>query len=413
MGVQLLTNIVYLIGAGLNHSVKDFNGLSPPMIRDFFKIALKKGRYSSEHYADKVRIVYDYIHKYWKKDMAELATSPFDLEECFTLLESQADEALQKRNTEEYDRLQLTQFLLKSFLAEVLSEFEIFAYSSNTMRSFGQVLYKEKPTIVTFNYDCILETAIESASAVNPSIPEKMFKRPPEKWPFERIKVSDEELGYSHFTWNRPLGYGITFDEVQLHRAGLFTYVEGNRFYSYPQNKLYSWPILKLHGSLNWFRYLPIRKYPYFPSREPKQLGEKENKIILVRGYWWFTEPPDLDGWIIDPIIITPVLYKAKFYRQPIFECLWEKARYALSKCDRLVIIGYSFSPTDFSTRRLFRECFSEHAIKDLVVVNPNPDVGEIAKDLCHFKEKPAVYKNLEEFIASFPESFFYPQKFT
>ena len=402
MGVQLLSNIVYLFGAGLNQSIKDWDGFSPPMIRDFFKIALQKRKYRTEAYVDKLRIVYDYIQKYWHRDVTDLETSSFDLEECFTFLESQSDEALQKENAKDYYRLQYTQFLLKSFLAEVLSEFEIFASSSNTMSSFGKVLYKEKPTIITFNYDCFLEAAIESASGCSNSIPEEMCKPPPDKWPFERIRVSDEELGYSHHNWNRPLGYGITFNEVQLHRAGLSTYVEGNRFYSYPQNKLYSWPILKLHGSLNWFRYLPIRKHPSIPSNEHIQLGEKENKIILVRGNWWFAEPPDLDGWIIDPIIITPVLYKDKFYRQPIFEYLWERARYALSKCDRLVIIGYSFSQTDFSTKRLLRESFSEHDIQDLVVVNPNRDVAEIAKELCHFEETPVVYKNLEEFLGNF-----------
>jgi hypothetical protein len=290
---------------------------------------------------------------------------------------------------------------LKSFLAEVLSEFEVFSSASDSMRKFGKVLYEEKPTIITFNYDCFLESAIESASGVNQSIPEEFHKLPPDKWHYERIKVSNQEISNSHYNWNRPLGYGITFDEVQLHRAGLPTYVDGKRFYS--QNKLYSWSILKLHGSLNWFRYLPIRKYPYFQSTETQKLGEKQNKIILVKGHWWFAEPPDIDGWVIDPLIITPVLYKAKFYRQPVFEYLWEHAEHALSKCERLVIIGYSFSPTDFSTKRLFRESLAEHDIQDLIVVNPDSEVVEIAKDLCHYKEEPVTFQNLEEFLQNFP----------
>lgn len=315
------------------------------MIRDFFQTALKMRRHSDEHYVRKVQIVYDYIQTYWRKDRAKLASSPFDLEECFTFLESQADEALLKNDTQEYSRLELVQFLLKSFLAEVLSEFEIFASTSATMRNFGRILYTEKPTILTFNYDCLLEAAIESASGVNPSIPKEMLKAPPENWPYERIQVSDEELAYSHFNWNRLLGYGISFDEVELHRAGLRTFVEGHRFYSHAQNKLYSWPILKLHGSLNWFRYLSIRKYPTFPREESPKFGGFKNEILLVSGYWWFAEPPDLEGWIVDPIIVTPVLYKEKFYRQPIFEYLWERAKSVLSRCRRLVIIGYSFSP--------------------------------------------------------------------
>jgi hypothetical protein len=381
------------------------------MIRDFFKIALQKERYRSESYVRKMQVVYEYIKKFWHLSVTELASSSFDLEECFTLLESQADEALQKHDTKEYNRLQLIQFLLKSFFAEVLSEFEVFTYSSDIMRKLGMLLYKEKPIILTFNYDCFLEAAIEAASGLNPSLPKEMYEPIPDKWPHERITVSNAELGCSHFNWNRPLAYGIIFNEVQLQRAGLSTYVEGNRFYSHPPNKLYYWPILKLHGSLNWFRYLPIRKYPMFTNGEPQQLDAKENAIILVNGHWWFGEPPDLEGWIIDPIIITPILYKEKFCRQSIFEYLWERAKHALSKCERLVIIGYSFPPTDFSTRRLFRESFCEHDVQDLVVVNPNSAVAETAKDLCHFEETALTYKNLDEFLASYHNSYFRPQE--
>jgi hypothetical protein len=394
-----LGNIVYLLGSGANQSIKDWDGLSPPMIGDLFKIALQKKKYLSEHFVNKMQVVYDYILKYWRKDLTELAVSSFNLEECYTMLESQANEALQKNDIEEYNRLHLIQFLLKSFLAEVLTEFEAFAYTSDTMRSFGRLIYKDKPTIITFNYDCFLESAIEIASMPNPSVPRDFLKPPPNNWPYERIRVSDEDLGYSHYNWNRPLGYGFTFNEVQLQRAGLRTYVEGNRFYSHYQNKLYSWPILKLHGSLNWFRYLPIRKYPVFPNTKPQQLGEKENQIILVKGVWWFAEPPALDGWIIDPIIITPILYKAKFFQQSVFAHLWERAKSVLSQCEQLVIIGYSFSPTDFSTIRLFRESFSDHDIQDLVIVNPDPKVTEKVMDLCHYGKMPLIYSNMEQFL--------------
>jgi hypothetical protein len=400
-----MSHIVYLLGAGANQSIKDWDGLSPPMIRNFFQTALKKEEYRNEHYVERVRIVYDYIEKYWKKKISDLASSPFDLEECFTLLELQIDRARQK-NIEEYRKLWRVQFLLKSFLAGVLSEFEDFASTSYPMAVFGEVLFEQHPTILSFNYDCFTEAAIESASRVNPSIPTEVLRPPPDEWPFKKIEVKDEELAYSHFNWNRPLGYGVTFDEVQLRRAGLPAYVEGDRFYSHPENKLYSWPILKLHGSLNWFRYLPIRKYPTLTNEQisPK-LGEKASEIILVDAShkWWFAEPPDLDGWIIDPIIVTPTLYKEKYLHWPILENVWKMAREALSRCDKLVIIGYSFSHTDFTTKQLFLEALCEHDIEDLVIVNPNVSIAEVAKDLCHYEKPIATYENLEEYLAKDP----------
>lgn len=161
-----------------------------------------------------------------------------------------------------YSELSTIEFLLKSFLAEYLSDFELFGHRSDVMREFGTVIYREQPTVLTLNYDCILEALVESASGVNITITQSF------RGEYDiSAEISDEELPYSHFNWNRPLAYGIQFDEVQLQRAGLPTYVEGSLFYSHPDNKLYPWRILKLHGSLNWFRYIPFRKYP--PSTLP------------------------------------------------------------------------------------------------------------------------------------------------
>jgi hypothetical protein len=396
-----MSSTVYLLGAGANQSIKDWNGLSPPMIRNFFQIALQDRKFSDEHYIQNVKVVYEYIQRYWKKTISDLRNEPFDLEKCFTLLELQASRAYQE-NEDEYRRLIQIQFLLKSFLAEVLSDFEVFASSSEAMRNFGELLYEERPQILTFNYDCFVEEAIESASGLNVSHPKDMGERMRAEI-LEGAEVSDEELAYSHHTWNRPLAYGMTFDKVQLHRAGVSTYVEGKRFYSHPKNGLYSPPILKLHGSLNWFRYLPIYSYPTFPGEKPPELGEKEQQIVLVEGNWWFAEPPTLDGWIIDPILITPTLYKEKFIKWQLFNNIWEKARKALSECERLVIIGYQFSPTDFTTEQLFLEALSDHDIKQLIVVNPNASASEVARNLCHYKEKVATYQNLEEYLLKDP----------
>jgi len=391
---------VYVLGAGVNQVIKDWDRLSPPLISNFFQVALKKEKYRSEHYTSKIQIVYDYIEKYWKKNKSGLSSTPFDLEECFTMLELQFREAIDTNNNEKARELAIIQFRLKSFIAEVLSEFETFVSTSDTMRQFGEILYKEKPIIITFNYDCIIEAAIESASGVNPHVPREMFGRNP----LQETNVSEEELAYSHFNWNRPLGYSIKFDKVQLHRAGIRTYVEGERFYSHPKNKLYSWYILKLHGSLNWFRYLPIRKYPIFPSEAEVSLPkEKEKEIILIEGNWWFNEPPDLDGWYIDPIIITPTLYKEEYLRDPlytrVFSPIWRKAKEVLSNCERLVVIGYSFPATDFPTKKLFLESFSENILGELIVVNPDTSVVQKVKNLCHFEKPVTVCKDLEEFL--------------
>jgi len=389
---------VYVLGAGVNQVIKERDGLSPSLIDNFFQLALKKEKYLNERYTSKIQVVCDYIEKYWKKNKTDLSSTPFDLEECFTMLELQLNDVIITNDIGKKRELYTIQFRLKSFIAEVLSEFETFSYPSDAMRRFGEVLYKEKPVIITFNYDCLIEAAIESASRVNPHIPKEIFERNP----LQKTGVSDEELTYSHFNWNRPLGYSIKFDKVQLYQAGVQALVEGKRFYSHSENKLYSWYILKLHGSLNWFRYLPIRKYPTFLG-EAEMPFPNEKEVVLIEGNWWFNEPPDLDGWYIDPIIITPTLYKEKYLRVPlysrVFSPIWEKAKEALSNCKRLIVIGYSFPATDFPTKKLFLEAFSENTLGELIVVNPDTSVVQKVKNLCHFGKPVIVCKDLEEFL--------------
>lgn len=392
-----MSKIVYLLGAGLNQPVTDWDGLKPPLINDFFQMALQHHKFADAHYSNRVAPLYEYISRYWKKNKDDLRNQPFNLEECFTMLQLQENEAERVRDHKKLTELVQIEFQLQSFLAEYLSEFNIHTLKSDLMREFGAVIYREKPAILTLNYDCILEEVIKSASGVRANIPGSFWKQD-----LETEDIGDELLSYSHCNWNLPLVYGIKFDEVQLQQAGISKYVEGTRFYGHPENKLYDWTILKLHGSLNWFHYLPIRKYPAFDSKDKELSEEKLKEIILVNGHWWFNEPPDLRGWLINPLIITPVLYKEQFYQHPIFSDIWKRAHDELSTCKRLVVIGYSFAPTDFNIRKLFLEVFCESTLEELVVVNPDTSVVRTAKELSHFQKPVLACQDLEEYLMSY-----------
>lgn len=309
------------------------------------------------------------------------------------MIQLQRNEALARKDHKEYTKLAKLEFLLKSFLAEYLSEFELTSFASNKMTEFGMVIYRERPTILSLNYDCIVEAAINTASGLNVNLPMSLFAID------KAGGVKDDELSYSHFNWNRPLAYGFRFDYIELQRPGLSTYVDGNRFYNDPKNKLYSWKILKLHGSLNWFHYLPIRKNPTINTEEQKLSEEKLREVLLVNGHWWLSEPPVLNGWILDPLIITPVLYKDQDYQNQPFLDIWKQAHEELSACKRLVIIGYSFPPTDFSIRKLLLESFCENALKELIIVNPDESIISIVKELTHFDKRIMVCRDLEEYL--------------
>lgn len=396
-----MKEVVYMLGAGVNQVVKDWDGDSPPLLNNFFNIALNKRKFGDDHYSQQVQDVYNYIEKHFKKTQDDLARVPFDLELCFTLLERQIKRAIQKENSVELKKLVNIMFHLEAFIAEVLSDFEHFAVTSHTMRNLGRVILHEKPTLITFNYDCLIESILEFAYGVNPSVP-KSFK---DVGSFENRELPDEMLIYSHHNWNRPLGYGFKFDEIQLQQAGISKFARGSRFYSLPQIQLHSKPLLKLHGSLNWFRYLPVRSLPTLPGETEPELNDEESEIILKSGTWWFNRPPDHNGWVINPIIITPVLYKNEYYDTKPFKEIWGLAKRALCQCKRLVVIGYSFSPTDFSTKQLLIESSMNNDLEELIVVNPNHNSVKVAKDLCHFNRGVVWYSSLDDYLNTFSDS--------
>jgi hypothetical protein len=113
-----MNDIVYVLGAGVNKAIKDKYGLSSPLINDFFQNALKK-------YKDDRLLAYgidDYINTYWGKSISDLENDPFDLEECFTLLDMQIDEARKSGRKAEEKQLYNVQSYLKAFFIEYLSD---------------------------------------------------------------------------------------------------------------------------------------------------------------------------------------------------------------------------------------------------------------------------------------------------
>jgi hypothetical protein len=111
--------------------------------------------------------------------------------------------------------------------------------------------------------------------------------------------------------------------------------------------------------------------------------------------------PPEQKGWILYPLIITPTRYKDKYYNEKPFKELWITAKTHLSKCEKLVVMGYSFSPTDFATKQLFLESFKENNLKELVIVNPNFSLVKVVKNLCHFMGGIVWFQDLNEYINS------------
>jgi hypothetical protein len=384
-----MAEIVYILGAGINYGIRDWHGNRPPLATDFFQQALKHPKTGSDRYRERLKALFDYIQRFWKLSVEQLESTPFDLEACYTLIQLQAVEARLQKDRDKLILLSELEYRLTTLLAEYLSELASFTHSSASFRVLGNIIYAEKPAVLTFNYDTLLESTIESASPLHGKLPAFMINP-------TSGELLDEELPYSYHKWNRPLAYGVKFDDVQLHRPSVHVFASGERFYSHPDNKFYDAPLLKLHGSINWFAYTGIKRYSF--SENEKQ-ENRAGKTVLFSGSWWFNEPPDLFGEIIQPIIITPVLNK-DLHQKPIIREIWVRAYQELLTCKRLIVGGYSFPPTDFNTRRLFLEAFSEHSPEEIIVINPDTRVVQLIKDLCHFKKPVLACRDLDEFVS-------------
>jgi hypothetical protein len=257
--------------------------------------------------------------------------------------------------------------------------------------SFAKHVLRTNAIVLTFNYDLVVEEALRMA-LWNPNFPPASdLDTRLARHPIAGDDLPDEVIRYSRSHWNPALGYGFRFGDVSLDQGGNVRYVSGKRFYGIEGHDLYKNPVLKLHGSVNWanVRY------------------EDGSDAVLLDDSIWYRRPggstvsPFKTVVSYKPTLITPVLYKR--YDQPPFDTIWSMAREVLSACSEVVVIGYSFPPTDFAIRRLLLEAFQDHQLSMLAVVNPcEPEarrVGDILKARVHHDGSVTIYESLDSLL--------------
>lgn len=205
---------------------------------------------------------------------------------------------------------------------------------------------KAKDTIISFNYDCVIDHALRRSGKG---------------------------------VWSAKYGYALPKpDRVAGHQ-----FWDAKPTASTSANTVY---LLKLHGSLNW--QLPA-------GADPNGQIKLKQRIHTQRGVPRFT-------------IIPPVWNKA-VEEDATFRTLWTNAERAIRAARHIAVVGFSFVPTDLPVESLFRVALAKDpAVKTLVIANPSREhrrrVRQVfAKSL----ERGAVvrqYESLEAFVAAFPE---------
>lgn len=158
-------------------------------------------------------------------------------------------------------------------------------------------------SIITFNYDLLVESSLR-------------------RW---NSRTCATDLYPAPLAEREPPGSGGSWAHMPL-RAPLPT-------------------LFKLHGCLNWM-------YPSGPSAQ-------QGPIILRSNY--LDPPPAHDDKVdplhsdLEPLIVPPTLTKSTFYANTALRALWKGAAQALREADRVVVIGYSFPPSDNQVATLLR----------------------------------------------------------
>jgi len=393
-----MAKTVYVFGAGINRSLCGSHGSVPPLATDLFQLALNQ---PSADYTSSPQSwwlpIFQYIQRYWKLSVDDLKQTPFDMEECFTLLQLQAKDAQQQGDFAEAQRLIEIVSRLTVFFSDYLETSSRSAGESAVdFITLGKVIWKEQASVITFNYDTLIEGAIETASGQTSNWLDAqqaistLRDREESDWPSYDFfnTVPDEVMACSRSNWERNRAYGVKFDEVILSAFLPKILVDGKDYFNHRGNGQCQPMVLKMHGSLNWGRYVGHIQKKVNPSAPPRTIAP--GTTILGQGSGMFADH------LIEPLIITPMLFK-NLGQESIIVQIWQQALAELRECDRLIIGGYSFPPTDFYTRKLFLEAFADRQPKEVIVINPDCIIEKVVYDLTHVE--PQRYDNLDAFI--------------
>jgi predicted CoA-binding protein len=187
------------------------------------------------------------------------------------------------------------------------------------------VLHRRQATVITLNYDTLIETAIENHSVWDPFL--------------RRCVTSSDVL---QDLPPKP-NVGARLAGPLCHTVGL----------------------LKLHGSLNWWA-VPNDSSGATINREERLGAFEEPYEITIE-----ERQRELPGR--ERFIIPPLSTKGTYYRNPLTRELWHQAYEALRTASRISIVGYSVPPADLVMANMLREALSNRDVK-IEVVNPDPD---------------------------------------
>lgn len=100
--------------------------------------------------------------------------------------------------------------------------------------------------------------------------------------------------------------------------------------------------LLKLHGSLNWW-YSGPRATPGDTIYGMPLKGEEWSP----KGFEWIPDQAEQLAVDLKPMIVPPTAVKSPYYINRTLQSLWQSAADAIREAEELIVVGFSFPPTD------------------------------------------------------------------
>ena len=303
--------VVYVLGAGFTRALVP----QAPLLVDDHGILQLKSNFDAFPHA---KTILD-------DTLAEFSDNRVDLERLMTRLSGMPYDTVDARR-----EFALVESALRKTLVKRLTEAAMNKDVEKVkLNKFARMVREQKASIVTFNYDDVLDRALYLDAQYGIQPPAQHAWHP--------------DGGYGFYC--RPSTVCVTDAPTQMDDT----------------NSL----VLKLHGSINWRSRLG----------EGASLGPA---AILHHEDWTVKKiqfhQPDynrIESHLEpDPFIVPPVLVKAELATHPVLSVVWALAFERLKAAKTVVFIGYSLPETDLAARTLFRESLQRRQGLNVQIVN-------------------------------------------
>jgi len=144
-----------------------------------------------------------------------------------------------------------------------------------------------------------------------------------------------------------------------------------------------NYPLLKLHGSLNWFlcntcdKIIPWDVTPFGANLTPQEMTSNDHiPLRLSAVLWqWNHVQAMVHDVVKQPVLVPPTWNKAEY--QKLLASVWRRAANELQTAENIYVIGFSLPPTD----EFFRHLYSLGTVGDAVlerfwVIDPDSTGG-------------------------------------